>query len=211
MSCRGSRFRRNLPQVQRKLGPEALAKLMWGALRFDLQTYQEAATVEGRTRLHLAIVCLVALSNGFAYAMEATARGLLKTEVPSLYRLLVLVGIFEVLFEFVLFVGVVYLMRLIARRSGVGFKALCQLAALGAAPFCLLFIGPMVGNPEIVRRVLVVWSFGATVFALKVGTESSWITALLTVFAAVFVTWPVVNILLFGNPNAHPGAVGPPL
>jgi hypothetical protein len=174
---------------------------MVGALRLDGETFREAVLPSAATRLHLAMVAVAALSSGYAYAMEGVTSGMLGERDFALYRLLVLVGIAETVVQFVLFVGALYLMRLIARRRGVGFGALCRLMALGMAPICFMFLGPWLGIQDWMRGALIAWRIVICVVGLKIGTESSWISAALTVLAADFVSAPVVKVLLFGITN----------
>jgi hypothetical protein len=190
--------------VQRKVGPEVVLRLIGGALRLDAETFRQAVAPETPTRPHLALVALAAVSSGFAYAMEAVTRGLLQESDFALYRLLVLIGMAETLIEFLLFVVVVYLMRRIARRPAPGFVALCRLFALGLAPVCLVFLGPIIGYPDWIRGALVLWRIVICVVGLKVATEGSWIVAALTVLAGDFISSPVVNLLLFGVTGQPP-------
>ena len=191
--------------MQRNVGPGALLRLIGGALRLDGATFRAAVAPSAPTRLHLAIVALAAVSSGYAYAMEAVASGMVGERDFALYRLLVLVGIAETVIQFTLFVGVVYVIRLIARRPAVGFGALCRLFALGVAPVCLMVLGPTFGVQDWLRGGLIAWRIVISVVGLKIATESSWISAVLTVVAADFVSSPIVSVLLFGVRN-RPGA-----
>jgi hypothetical protein len=198
-----------ISQVQRSVGPGALLRLVGGALRFDGATFRAAVSPSAPTRLHLAIVALAAVSNGYAYAMEAVASGMIGENDFALYRLLLLVGAAETVVQFLLFVGVIYLIRLIARRPPVGFAALCRLLALGVAPICLMFLGPAFGVQDWLRGGLIAWRIVISVVGLKIATESSWIGAVLTVVAADFVSSPIVSLLMFGiaKPSSG-GALG---
>lgn len=182
--------------------------MIGGALRLDGATFRNAVAGMGETRLHLAIVAVAALSSGFSYATEGVASGLVAERDYALYRLLILVGVAETAVQFIAFVGAIYVIRLIARRPPVGFGALCRLMALGLAPVCFVFLGPMFGVQDWVRGVLIAWRIVICVVGLKIGTESSWIGAVLTVLVADFASSPVVKLLLFGL-TTRPG--GPAL
>ena len=172
--------------------------MIGGAIRLDGATFRNAVAGVGETRLHLAIVAVAALSSGFAYATEAVSGGLVAERDFALYRLLILVGVAETAVQFIAFVGVIHVMRLITRRPAIGFGALCRLMALGLAPVCFVFLGPMFGVQDWVRGGLIAWRIVISIVALKIGTDSSWITAVLTVLGADFVSSPFVKLLLFG-------------
>lgn len=185
--------------VQRDIGPGALLTLLLGALRLDGATFRRVASEQRIGRLCYAVVTLAALANGFSYAMEGVAGGLLGEQDFALYRLLVVVGVFETVLHFLAFTALVWLLRLATRRRPtVGFGTLSRVFGLALAPMSLVFLGPVVGFVGPVRAILSLWRIVCSVFALRTVTDASVLGATLTVIAADLLAAPLVSLALFG-------------
>lgn len=183
---------------QRDVGPGVLLSLIGGALRLDRKTFENAAAPEGRTRLHLAVALVAAIASAFAAAMAAVGAGLMRDDEVALYRVFVFGWAVAVLVQLVLSATAVWGIRAIARRPPVPFRALLRLLALSLAPMCLLFVGPLVGQPEIVTGLVAVWRWMIAVTALRVGTDASWLGALATVVIADLIASPITSLLMLG-------------
>jgi len=190
--------------VESNVGPGALIKLIGGALRFDRELYTRA--IEGSTynRLGLAVVILAALSNGFGYAAEGVARGMIGEREYAVYRLLVIVGVAEVIVHFFLFTAAAWLVRLLVDRPRAPYTRLMRPLSLALAPSCLLFLGALLGFPDAVRGVLALWRIAASVWALRLAVDASWPGAIVTVLVADLVAAPVVHLALFGVSDGGP-------
>lgn len=186
------------------VGPGALLKLIGGGLRLDRETFVRAAGDLAVNRLGLAVVILAALSNGFAYASEGVARGMVGEREFVVYRLLVIVGIAEVVVHFFLFTAVVWLARLVADRGQSRFGVLMRPLAVALAPSCLVILGPLLGYPDTVRGVLALWRLAASVVALRAALGVSWVGAALTVLVADLGAAPLVDLALFGVSGGRP-------
>jgi hypothetical protein len=189
--------------VQRDIGPGALLSLVGGALRLDATTFRRVAADPTLGRLCYAVVVIASLANGFGYAMEGVAGGMVGERDFPLYRLLVLVGVVETVLQFALFSALVWLVRVATRRRpAVGFGTLTRILGLALAPACFVFLGPLIGFATPVRGVLTVWRIACCVVALRAVTDASWLGAVVTVLAADLLAAPLVSLVLFGWPSA---------
>ncbi len=185
--------------MQRDIGPGALLRLLLAGLRLDPETFRRVASEQTIGRLCYAVVALAALANGFAYAMEGVASGLLGERDFALYRLLIVVGVFQMVLHFLAFTAFVWLFRVATRRQpAAGFGVLSRILGLALAPMSLVFFGPVVGYVGPVRGILSLWRIVCSVFALRTVTNASWLGATLTVIAADLLAAPLVTIALFG-------------
>jgi hypothetical protein len=184
--------------VQRDVGPGALARLIGGALRLDGATFRAAVTVPDRTRLHLAIVVLAAVSGGFAAASEAVASGLLAENEVAVHRVLLIGWGFAIVLQFLLFVCAVWGVRLMTRRPPVAFLALVRLLALSLAPVLLTLLGPLFGQAAIVTAVVTIWRWAVAIAGLRIGTAASWPGAILTVVIADLLSAPIAELVMLG-------------
>ncbi|MEW6272562.1 MAG: hypothetical protein AB1689_25060 [Thermodesulfobacteriota bacterium] len=193
--------------MESNVGPGALFRLIGGALRLDGQTFARAVADPVVNRLGLAIVVMAALSNGFAYAAEAVAKGMVGEREYAVYRLLVIVGVVEVLAHFFLFTALAWLLRCIVDRPLPPIGRLLRPLAIALAPSCLLFLGALVGYPDVVRGVLALWRLIASVVALRAAVDASWLGAVATVLVADLAAAPLVDLTLFGvsSPRPTPG------
>ena len=184
--------------MQRDVGPGALARLIGGALRLDAATFRAAVDVQDRTRLHLAIVVLAAISGAFAAATDAVASGLLSEREVAVYRVLLIGWGVAIVLQFVLFVSAVWGVRLVTRRPPVPYLALVRLLALSLAPGVFLLLGPLFGQVAIVTGVVTVWRWIVAIAGLRIATAASWPGAVLTVVVADLLSAPIAELVMLG-------------
>lgn len=184
--------------MQRDVGPGALARLIGGALRLDAATLRAAVDVRDRTRLHLAIVVLAAISSAFATGTEAVASGLLSEREVAVYRVLLIGWGVAVVLQFALFVSAVWGVRLVTRRPPVPYLALVRLLALSLAPMVFLLLGPLLGQTAIVTAVVTVWRWVVAIAGLRLATGASWPGAVLTVVTADLLSAPIAELVMLG-------------
>lgn len=185
--------------MQRDVGPGALLRLIGNALRLDANTFRFAVGPEARTRIHLAIVVLAAISAAFGAAAHALNAGLLQEREVGLYRLFVIGWGLGMIVHFVLFVCAVWLLRTITRRPQVPFDALLRLLALSLAPVCLSFLGPAIGYPSETGAVLTLWRWAIALVGLRVATNASWLGGVALVLVADLIASPVADLLMVGS------------
>jgi hypothetical protein len=184
--------------VQRDVGPGALARLIGGALRLDGATFRAAVMVPDRTRLHLAIVVLAAISAGFAAASEAVASGLLAETEVAVHRVLLIGWGLAIVLQFVLFVGAVWGIRFVSRRPPIPFWALVRLLALSLAPVVLMVLGALFQQAAIVTAIVTVWRWAIAITGLRIGTDASWPGAIVIVVLADLLSAPIAELVMLG-------------
>jgi len=183
---------------QRDVGPGALIGLIGNALRLDRATFAGAVAPTGRTRLHLAVVVVAAIASGFAAAMAAVGAGLMKDDEVALYRVFVIGWGIAIVVQLVLSTGVVWGLRAITRRPPVPFSALLRLLALSLAPCCLLFLGPLLGQPALVTGAVTIWRWVIATVGFRVGLDASWLGAVATVLIADLIAAPITSLVMLG-------------
>ncbi|MBY0279179.1 hypothetical protein K2Z84_27920 [Candidatus Binatia bacterium] len=184
--------------MQRDVGPGALARLIGGALRLDGATFRAAVEVNDRTRLHLAIVVLAAISGAFAAATEAVASGLISEGEVAVHRVLLIGWGIAIVLQFVLFVTAVWGLRLVTRRPHVPYLALVRLLALSLAPGVLMVLGPLFGQAPVVTAIVTIWRWAVAIAGLRVATAASWPGAVLTIVVADLLTSPIAELVMLG-------------
>jgi hypothetical protein len=205
------------------VGPGALARLIFGALRFDRATFERAASADGFTRLHLAVVLLAAISIAFATATGAVAAGVVGASEPALYRAIVLCWGLAAVLHFVLFVAIAWLLQRVRGAAALTFPALTRLLSLSLAPSCLavllallgfgsgsaamtfvatqlgprafFWVGTLIGYyPDDLTLLVGLWGLVIGVVALRVGANTSWAAAAATVLVAARLVGPLPDL-----------------
>jgi len=209
--------------LRRDVGPGALARLIFGALRFDAATFRSAASADAFTRLHLAVVILAAISIGFATAMGAVAAGVVGASEPGLYRAIVLCWGLAAVLHFAIFVAIAWLLQRLRGAAALPLRPLSRLLALSLAPSCLavlvamfglasgsaamtfvatalgprafFWLGTLIGYyPDDLTLLLGVWGLAIGVMALRSATDASWAVAAATVLIAARLVGPLPEI-----------------
>ena len=208
--------------MQREVGPGALLRLIWGALRLDPAVFGRAASAEGLTRIYLAIVLFAAISWGFATATMAVAAGVLDEHELGFYRAVVISWAVAIVVHFLLFVGIAWLLRTVV-RAAIPIQVLTRLLALSLAPYCLgillawtgyeptefvmesiakavgpsvfFLIGSLIGYfPDDLTILLGTWGLAIAIWALRRGGVASWPGAVATVLVAARLVGPLPEI-----------------
>lgn len=209
--------------MQREFGPRALVRLIWGALRLDAETFRRAAGTDGLTRLHVAVALLAALSTGFATATGAVAAGVLGEKEAGFYQAVVMSWALAFALHFLLFLGIVWLIRKLTRSRALPFDALTRLLALSLAPYCasmflawagltsgdavmralanglgaswFFLLGTLIGYyPDDLTILLSLWSVVIAISGLRVGGGSSLAGATATVLVASRLVGPLPEL-----------------
>jgi hypothetical protein len=197
--------------------------VLFGALRLDPEAFRSAVSPEVRTRLHLAVVILAAISFGFATAMGAVAVGVLGEHEVAFYRAVVMSWAIALVVHFLLFVGIVWLLRKLMRSPHVALAALTRLLAMSLAPYALgvlvawagytpgdlamqwlaanlgqswfVLLGALLGYyPDDLALALGFWSYAIAIAGLHFGARTSWAGAAAVVLVAARLVGPLPEL-----------------